>query len=134
MSGTLSTSQMALDRYMRTDIHATVDLGLEIVGQSILRARTQARISQRHLGRLAGVHQTTISRLETGTLHGLRLSKLATIVATLNGFPIIEDGRHEVLCDRYRRLVALAPPAPDIPPIVITEEDVNPRADGDRRG
>jgi predicted transcriptional regulator len=85
---------MALDRYLRTDTDATVDLGLEIVGRSILRARTHARISQRHLGRLAGVHQTTISRLETGTLRDLRLSKLATIVATLSGFPIIEDGRH----------------------------------------
>ncbi|HEV8545669.1 MAG TPA: helix-turn-helix transcriptional regulator [Candidatus Limnocylindrales bacterium] len=125
---------MALDRYLRTDIHATVDLGLEIVGRSILRARTHARISQRHLGRLAGVHQTTISRLETGTLRGLRLSKLATIVATLNGFPIIEDGRHEVLCDRYLQLLALAPPDTDIPLIVITEEGVDSRADRDRSG
>jgi transcriptional regulator with XRE-family HTH domain len=125
---------MALDRYMQTDIHATVDLELEMLGRSVLRARTQARISQRHLGRLAGVHQSTISRLETGTLQGLRLSKLATIVATLTGFPIIEDGRHEVLCDRYGRLLALVPPAPDIPLMVSTEEDVNPETDGDRRG
>ena len=129
-----STSVMALDRDLRTDIHATVDLGLEIVGQSVLRARTQARISQRHLGRLAGVHQTTISRLETGTLRGLRLSKLARIVATLNGFPIIDGGRHEDLCDRYRKLVALAPPDRDIPLTVITEEGVDPPAGRDRSG
>jgi transcriptional regulator with XRE-family HTH domain len=114
---------VALKRDRRSDFDATIDLGLEILGRSVRRARAQAGLSQHHLGRLAGIHQTTVSRLETGTLGGLRLSKLAAVIGALNGFPIVDEGRHEVLCDRYARLQALRPVSRPIPPIVITEEE-----------
>ena len=57
--------------------------GLMLVGQVVYEARRRAGISQRHLGRVAGVHQSTISRLERGHLNGLRLKRLARILARL---------------------------------------------------
>jgi transcriptional regulator with XRE-family HTH domain len=62
-----------------------VQIGLEAIGDMIRRARVRRVLSQRHLGRLAGVHASTISRLENGTLHGCRLSTLARIIAALQG-------------------------------------------------
>ena len=41
-------------------------------------------MGQAQLGRLAHVHQSTISRLERGRLQGLSLWKAAMIVAVLN--------------------------------------------------
>jgi transcriptional regulator with XRE-family HTH domain len=41
--------------------------------------------TQRHLERLSGVDQTTISRLENGRLTSLRLVRLAAIFLALSG-------------------------------------------------
>lgn len=57
--------------------------GLEIIGQLVYEGRRDAGITQRHLGRLAGVNQSTISRLEHGRLNGMRLTRLAQVLATL---------------------------------------------------
>ena len=57
--------------------------GLLLVGAVVYDARRRAGVTQRHLGRVAGVHQSTISRLERGHLNGLRLKRLARILAYL---------------------------------------------------
>jgi transcriptional regulator with XRE-family HTH domain len=58
--------------------------GLRLLGLWIRDARVRAGLSQSHLGRLAGLHQSTISRLERGHLEGLRLHRLAIVVGVLN--------------------------------------------------
>jgi transcriptional regulator with XRE-family HTH domain len=57
--------------------------GLELIGEIVYEGRRRAGISQHHLASLAGVHQSTISRLERGRLNGIRFKRLALIVATL---------------------------------------------------
>jgi len=57
--------------------------GLMLIGQVVYEARRRAGVTQRHLGRVAGVHQSTISRLERGRLNGMRLKLLARILAHL---------------------------------------------------
>ena len=56
--------------------------GLELIGQ-LVKGRRTAGITQRQLGERAGVNQSTISRLERGRLNGMRLKRLAAILATL---------------------------------------------------
>ena len=47
-------------------------------------ARVGQGLSQRNLEALTGVDQSTISRLENGSAAGLRLDKLAVIIAVLD--------------------------------------------------
>jgi transcriptional regulator with XRE-family HTH domain len=58
-------------------------LGMAIIGGGIRTGRHRARLTQQQLGWLVGVSQSAISRLETGTIQGLRLRTLARIVAEL---------------------------------------------------
>lgn len=60
------------------------DTGMVLIGRWIHVARLQAGMSQGQLGRLSGLHQTTISRLERGRLEGLRLHRLAALLAVLD--------------------------------------------------
>ena len=62
---------------------ATTLRGLELIGQLVYEGRRTAGITQRHLAKHAGVNQSTISRLERGRLNGLRLKRLAAILASL---------------------------------------------------
>ena len=57
--------------------------GLRIIGQAVLRVRLAAGLTQRQLAFRAGLNQSTISRLERGELHAMRLVTLARIVAVL---------------------------------------------------
>jgi ribosome-binding protein aMBF1 (putative translation factor) len=57
--------------------------GLELIGQVVYEGRRRAGVTQRRLAELADVDQSTISRLERGRLNGLRLKRLASILATL---------------------------------------------------
>src|SRR5215207_4244046 len=91
MSAICFTATMAVERTRRTPEDDVVDLGLEILGRGLLRARLGANLTQALLEELSGVDQTTISRLENGRLAGLRLRKVAALVAALNGFPIVDD-------------------------------------------
>lgn len=45
-----------------------------------------AGMSQGQLARLAGMHQSTLSRLEHGRLEGLQLYRLAALVAALQRY------------------------------------------------
>jgi predicted transcriptional regulator len=63
--------------------------GLAIIGQAIYEARRRAGLTQRRLAEICGLHQSTISRLETGRLNGIRLKKLALIVAALESLSVI---------------------------------------------
>ena len=59
--------------------------GMVLIGAAVRRQREKRRLSQRDLERLTGVHQSTISRLETGQRCGLRWARFAKIVAALGG-------------------------------------------------
>ena len=56
---------------------------LRAVGRRVYFARSGQGLSQLQLERLCQVDQTTISRLERGLAPGLRLERLASIMAVL---------------------------------------------------
>lgn len=60
-----------------------IEVGLELIGRWVREGRRQAGFTQAHLGRISGVHQSTISRLENSKLENLALQRLAAIVAAL---------------------------------------------------
>jgi transcriptional regulator with XRE-family HTH domain len=64
--------------------------GLEIIGRAAWEARRRAGLTQRELGYRVGVHQSTISRLERGRLNGMRLKRLAAIVAALDQISFVD--------------------------------------------
>jgi ribosome-binding protein aMBF1 (putative translation factor) len=66
------------------DVSPTVALGLDIIGQQVLRARRAAGLSQRQLGAMVELNQSTISRLENGLLRTFRLVNLARILGVLH--------------------------------------------------
>jgi transcriptional regulator with XRE-family HTH domain len=65
------------------DRDSSFALGMAINGSGIRTGRRRARLTQQQLGWLVGLSQSPISRLETGTIQGLRLRTLARIVAEL---------------------------------------------------
>ena len=107
-SGAWFAVAMAVERAVRYPRHDIIDLGLEIIGRGVLRARIDASLTQRRLEDLTGVDQSTISRLENGNLSGLRLARLAAIVGTLNGFPLLDDRSYEALAARHAEIARLA--------------------------
>jgi len=54
-------------------------VGRGIIGRAVRNYRHAHGWSQQQLGWAVGVHQSTIARLEAGTLSGMRLSNLARI-------------------------------------------------------
>ena len=59
-------------------------------GCALYEARRRAGLTQRRLAYTCGVHQSTISRLERGRLDGIRLKKLALIVAALESLSVVD--------------------------------------------
>ena len=57
---------------------------MALLGSWIRDARVRGQLTQDQLARLAGVSQTTISRLERGVLEGLALYRVASIIAVLD--------------------------------------------------
>ena len=57
--------------------------GMARLGESIRLARYRARLSQADLGRLCGLDQSIISRLENGKLPSLRFWRLAQVIGAL---------------------------------------------------
>lgn len=71
--------------HRRTEASPTmVTIGMDRLGRWIRDARLRASMSQGQLARLAGMHQTTLSRLERGRLEGLQLHRLAALIAVLD--------------------------------------------------
>lgn len=66
--------------------------GFELIGAAVRRRRVKLGLTQRDLERLTGVHQSTISRLETGDRCGLRWKRFAQIVGVLGGLDFVERG------------------------------------------
>ncbi|MCI0584774.1 MAG: helix-turn-helix domain-containing protein [Chloroflexi bacterium] len=58
-------------------------LGMAIIGDGVRTGRHRAQLTQQQLGWLVGVSQSAISKLETGTIQGLRLRTIARIVAEI---------------------------------------------------
>ena len=69
-----------------------VKRGMVMIGAAMRRQRTKRGLSQRDVERMTGIHQSTISRLETGSRCGLRWSQFAAIVAVLGGLDFDEPG------------------------------------------
>lgn len=61
-----------------------VEIGLAFIGETVRRGRRAAGLSQRRLAALAGIHQSTVSRLESGRLPCLRLRRLAAVFGVLD--------------------------------------------------
>jgi transcriptional regulator with XRE-family HTH domain len=59
--------------------------GYDLIGAMLKRRRLLAHLTQRELERLTRIDQTVISRLENGRQYGLRWSRFAILVATLDG-------------------------------------------------
>jgi ribosome-binding protein aMBF1 (putative translation factor) len=67
--------------------------GYRMIGRVVRERRRRLGISQQVLGRLSGVDQSVISRLENGKLVHLRWSRFAAIVETLGGLDVVEGER-----------------------------------------
>ncbi|HEU0235080.1 MAG TPA: helix-turn-helix domain-containing protein [Candidatus Limnocylindrales bacterium] len=71
-----------VDRWVNRD--PIVHFGMEVLGSSIRRARRARGWSQAKLASSAQLSPSTISKLESGTLQGMRLYTLARVIAALN--------------------------------------------------
>ena len=56
---------------------------MDLLGRWLRDCRVSAGMTQGQLARLAGIHQSTLSRLERGALEGLSLWRLCSIIAVL---------------------------------------------------
>ncbi|MBI2762764.1 MAG: helix-turn-helix transcriptional regulator [Chloroflexi bacterium] len=70
-----------------TDLDRLQDIGVAVLGNEILNARLRLGLSQRQLGWRVGLHQSTISRLENGSLRGIGFKNLAAIIGALSRSP-----------------------------------------------
>jgi transcriptional regulator with XRE-family HTH domain len=71
--------------YQPPFVTASVAYGLKRLGEELNQARRRCGLSQHQLARAAGVHQSTISRLENGVLVSMRIVRLAAVIAALDG-------------------------------------------------
>ena len=66
------------------DVEDTVaQAGLKAIGAGIRLGRLEAGLTQRQVAWSVGVSQSAISRLETGTIQGMRLVTLSRIVGLI---------------------------------------------------
>jgi DNA-binding XRE family transcriptional regulator len=82
---------------MRAAGSPSIRFGLECLGRALFDARRRAGYTQAQLGHIAGLHQTTISRVERGKLNGMKLMTLASLIAGLGGIalePWVERHRY----------------------------------------
>jgi len=66
------------------DLDALEEIGAHVIGATVLRARLGLGMSQRQLAWRVGLAQSTISRVERGTLRGIGFKRLSAIVAVLS--------------------------------------------------
>jgi transcriptional regulator with XRE-family HTH domain len=94
-----------------------IQLGWDIVGAMVKRRRHRLGWSQRELARRCAMTQGVISRLENGKLRGLKMHRLAAMVAVMGGldvdapFPPFRALRPEAF-EPYR--LDFAPPGSDL--------------------
>ena len=69
------------------EVDEAVRVGLIVIGQIARAARLQRGLTQRQLAWRTGLSQSTISKLETGRLRGMRLHTLAAIIGVLRSNP-----------------------------------------------
>ena len=69
------------------DVDSAVRVGLRVIGDIVREARLRRNLTQRQLAWQALLTQSTISRLETGHLRGMRLRTLAAIIGVLRMNP-----------------------------------------------
>jgi transcriptional regulator with XRE-family HTH domain len=69
------------------DVDSAVHVGLRVIGDIVREARLRRNLTQRQLAWQALLAQSTISRLETGRLQGMRLRTLAAIIGVLRMNP-----------------------------------------------
>jgi transcriptional regulator with XRE-family HTH domain len=69
------------------DVDSAVHVGLRVIGNIVRDARLRRNLTQRQLAWQALLAQSTISRLETGRLQGMRLRTLAAIIGVLRMNP-----------------------------------------------
>jgi transcriptional regulator with XRE-family HTH domain len=62
-----------------------IQLGWEVIGAMVKRRRHALGWNQRELARRCSLSQPIVSRLENGKLRGLKLSRLAAMVAVMGG-------------------------------------------------
>lgn len=72
-----------MQRWGTDDRELAEEYGLRLIGRGVRRARLKAGLSQRQLGWRCGLHQSTISRLETGRLRTMRMVTLARVMGTV---------------------------------------------------
>jgi transcriptional regulator with XRE-family HTH domain len=65
------------------DFDESVQVGLLIIGGLVRDARLHRNLTQRQLAWASTLTQSTISKLETGRLRGMRLRTLAAIIGVL---------------------------------------------------
>lgn len=75
----------ALQRYRARSDPERVARGMILIGDWVRAGRSRAGFTQAQLARMAGIHQSTLSRMENGKLERLALYKLAAIVRALQG-------------------------------------------------
>lgn len=71
------------DRGADATLEGLIREGMTAVGDLVRTSRLNLGLSQRQLAWRVGMSQSTISRLESGTLRGMRLPKLALIIGAL---------------------------------------------------
>jgi len=69
------------------DADSAASVGLRLIGDLVREARLHRNLTQRQLAWSALLTQSTISRLENGRLHGMRLTTLAAILGVLRMNP-----------------------------------------------
>ena len=73
---------MAWDSY--EELKPEILMGRKLLGAAVRRARLRHGLSQRQLGWYVALDQTTISRLETAKLKGMRFSTLCRVIGTIS--------------------------------------------------
>ena len=69
------------------EVSEAVRVGLIVIGGIVREARRRRGLTQRQLAWSSTLSQSTISRLETGRLRGMRLFTLAAIIGVLRTNP-----------------------------------------------
>lgn len=112
------------------EIEPEVLAGRAILGAAVRRARLRHGLSQRVFGSYVSLDQTTISRLETAKLKGLRFKMVCRVIGTLSRAGAFE--LPEVPVNSTRRLPGEADAA--LPPDDARSRPGSPSYDVDSHG